>query len=112
MVQRGVCCRRWWGVVARRSSRDSRRGSGGSDGGVGGLELNLLKTVFSSFARRSFPAAPPPSPLEAGDLLHPTPDVPGVVVLQFVLQFSSEVVLALPDAALELPLYPFEFCSS
>ena len=63
--------------------------------GVGGLGLNLLKNVFSSFARPSFPAAPPLLLWKPVIFLHPTPDVPGVVVVQFVLQFSSEVVLAL-----------------
>ena len=63
---------------------------------MGELELNLLKNRFNSFASCSFLSAVPPLFQEAGDLSHPTPYVPAVVVLQFVLQFPPVVVLTLP----------------
>ena len=78
-------------------------------GGVGVEPTEkLVQLVGTSFIPFS---CNPTSPLEAGDFSHPTPYDPDVVVLQFVLQFSPVVVLALPDAALKLPLYSFEFCS-
>ena len=78
--------------------------------GVGGLELNLSKNVFSRFARRSFPAAPPP--LLWKPVISFIPLQTSLVLLSSSLCSSFLLKLSLlSDAALELPLYPFEFCS-
>ena len=97
VVKPGVCCGGWCGavgglcpeVVARRSSR-------GAAGGAGVEPVKeQVKLVCTLFVPLSCSFT---SPLEAGDLSHPPPYIPGVIALQFGFQFPPVVFLTLPDA--------------
>ena len=72
------------------------------------LESNLLKTGWALFISLSCSCS---VSLEAGYISLLTPYVPGVVVLQFVFQFSPVVVLTLPDAKFYISLNLFELQS-
>ena len=76
-------------VVAWRSSKGAAGGAG-----VEPVEKQV-KLVRMLFILLSCPSV---FPLEAGDLSHPPPYIPGVIVFQFGFQFSPVVVLTLPDA--------------
>ena len=92
-------------VVVQGSIRGATTGGGGV--GVEPIE-ELVQLVCPLFIP---PSCTPSFPLKACDFSHPPPHVPSVTVPQFVLKFPSVDVLALPDAAFELSLYPFEFCT-
>lgn len=65
--------------------------------GVEELESNLLTNRLNSFAHCSLLSAVPPPFLWMTVISHSTPNIPGVVVFQFVIQFSTVGVLTLQD---------------
>ena len=84
--------------------------SWGDEGGGAGVKpveklVELISLLFISLSCSST------FPLEVGDLPPPNPYVPGVVVFQFVFQFSLIVVLTLPDAVFKFSLNTLELCA-